>query len=121
MPPRTLFTVAGAANLLVAVALVVPGSPLWSMLGMAPPRETAFLQLFALLVGVFGLAYLWIARDLSGKRALIQVAVAGKLSVVTTSVVQWVAGAVPGGVPLAFAGDVVFALLFLQILRRHPG
>jgi hypothetical protein len=115
---RTLFLVAAAFNWLVAVALVLPGDAAWRLVGMARPDETLFVHLFAALVGVFGLAYLWVGFDPSGKRALVLIAVIGKLCVFPIVLAHHLAGSVPMSLVVAGAGDVVFAVLFLAFVRR---
>ena len=114
-----MFLVAAAFNWLVAVALAIPGSPAWRLVGVPPPEQTLFLHLFVALVAIFGVAYFWIGLDISGKRALVVIAVIGKLSVVAVVIGHYVAGSVPVSLALPAVGDLLFAALFVRFLYRQ--
>ncbi|HZP10989.1 MAG TPA: hypothetical protein VFB36_01065, partial [Nevskiaceae bacterium] len=57
---RALFTIAALFNFIVAALLVFGNATTWKLFGMAPPHETLFVQLFAVFVALFGVAYAWI-------------------------------------------------------------
>ncbi|HUP92361.1 MAG TPA: hypothetical protein VM074_08955 [Solimonas sp.] len=115
---RLLFLVAAAFNFAVALALALPASPAWSLLGLAYPEQTLFLHLFLVIVVVFGGAYAWIALAPQGKRALILTAVVGKGAVLAVVLAHCLAGSLPWTVAGLAAGDGVFALLFLRAAAR---
>jgi hypothetical protein len=116
---RMLFTVAGAFNWLLVLAFVFGGDLAWRILGLAEPADRLFLHLFLVFVGLFGLAYFWIGREIRGKAPLILLSIAGKLSVVAVMVCYWLAGNIPSSAALPAAGDVLFAGLFAWTLRRR--
>ena len=89
---RTLFTTAALFNFLVAALLVFGNATTWKLFGMAPPRETLFVQLFAVFVALFGAVYAWIGIAPAGKRPLIQVSAFGKLTIFATVVGEAIAG-----------------------------
>lgn len=117
---RTLFFVAAAFNALVALALVLPGDFAWNLLGLLRPEKMLFVHLFAVMVAAFGLAYFWIARNPGGKRVLIELAIIGKLAVFGVALAHGLAGTAPMSLALLASGDLVFAALFFDFLRRHP-
>lgn len=117
---RAVFWPAAAFNFAVAAALVWPGNPAWTLLGVEYPAQPLFVNLFALFVALFGFAYFWIGIDPAGKRALILFAAAGKLSMVLAAGAHWLAGLAPAAVFALSLGDLAFAILFVRIARRLP-
>jgi len=115
---RTLFTLAALFNFVVAILLVFGNATTWKLFGMAePPHETLFVQLFAVFVALFGVAYFWIGIAPAGKRPLIQISAAGKLTIFASIVLEAAAGNAPVVMIGPAAGDLVFAILFLRSLR----
>lgn len=116
---RAIFFIAGIFNGMVVLSLMTPNSPAWELIGVAAPEQTLFLHLFLVFAALFGLAYFWVAADMSGKNALILLAVLGKLAVVGVVIAHYLTGSVPVSVVSLTAGDLVFAGLFLGVLYRH--
>lgn len=115
---RTLFSIAALFNFTVALLLVFGNATIWKLFGLAaPPQETLFVQLFAVFVALFGAAYFWIGVAPEGKRSLIQLSAAGKLTIFVTIVCETLAGNAPAIMIAPASGDLVFALLFLRTLR----
>ncbi|TMA50928.1 MAG: hypothetical protein E6J76_11090 [Deltaproteobacteria bacterium] len=77
-----------------------------------------FVYLAAGLVAVFGYAYLRIAQDPERFRPFIELGVIGKLLAVGAVTWPWLTGEVGWQLPLVVSGDAVFALLFIDFLRR---
>jgi hypothetical protein len=115
---RTMFTIAAFFNWVVAASLAAPGDFTWKLLGMAMPEQKLFVHLAAWLIAAFGLAYWWVARDPSDNRPLIQLSVIGKLGVFALAVAHLVFGSLPLMVFGLSIGDLVFAVLFIRVLRR---
>jgi len=117
---RWLFGAAAVANLGFAVVLVVGKVQLAALFGLDPIAGTniVFANLAAALIAAFGYGYARIALDPIGFRPLIHLGAGGKLVAVA---VAWIAAARdPHAVRLAalISGDAVFAVLFLDYLRR---
>jgi hypothetical protein len=114
---RTLFITAALFNFAVAALLVFGNATTWKLFGLPPPQETLFVQLFAVFVALFGVAYWWIGIAPDGKRPLIQMSAAGKLTIFTTIVLEHFAGNAPAMIIGPASGDLVFAILFVRALR----
>lgn len=112
---RALFFVAAAFNALVVIALALPDTPAWAMLGTAPPQPLLILHLFLVMPALFGAVYFWIGWNPAGKAPLILVAIIGKLSVFAVVCAHYLAGSVPWGLPALASGDLIFAALFLRV------
>ena len=69
-------------------------------------------------IGTFGYAYARIAQNPRRYRPFIELGAIGKLLAVVAVTGPWLAGEVGWQLPLVVSGDVVFALLFIDFLRR---
>jgi len=70
------------------------------------------------MIGVFGWAYLRIAQDPRRFRPFIELGVIGKVLAVTVTTLPWLRGQIGPQLPLLVSGDLVYAALFLDFLRR---
>jgi hypothetical protein len=117
---RWLFGVAAAANLLVAAAMSVGQGWFVAVLALDPITGTnvVLVDLAAVLIAGFGYGYARIALDPARFRPLIGVGALGKAAAVATVVAG--ALAIPHLWRLAglIGGDLVFAALFWDYLRR---
>ena len=77
-----------------------------------------FLYLSATMIGLFGWAYLQIARDPRRYRPFIGLGAIGKLLAVAATTLPWLRGEIGAALPMLIGGDLVLALLFLDFLRR---
>ena len=77
-----------------------------------------FVYMVAFLIGTFGYAYARIAQNPRRYRPFIELGAIGKLLAVAAVTGPWLAGEVGGQLPLVVSGDLVFALLFIDFLRR---
>lgn len=116
---RALFFSAALFNLLVALGFALPGSPLWALMGMAPPQQLLLLHLLIAFILLFGLAYLWIGIEVRGKAPLILLGAIGKITMFALALVHWLLGMAPAAFPVLGAGDLVYAALFLGVLKRR--
>jgi hypothetical protein len=121
---RWLFGLAALANLAVAAAMSLGQGWFQTRLGLDPIAGTngVLVDLAAELIAVFGMGYGWIAIDPS-QRALIWLGATGKAAAVALVL----AGALANPHLWRFfglvSGDLLFAALFLDFLRRtrsHP-
>jgi hypothetical protein len=119
---RWLFGIAAALNFLVAVGLLFLRPWLAPLLGLDPITGTnlVLVNFAGTMIGLFGYGYLRIARDPARFRPFIHYSAIGKLLAVAGAAWPWLSGAIPSTIPLAMSGDVVFALLFIDYLRRTP-
>jgi hypothetical protein len=117
---RWLFGIAAASNLAVVAWMLLAPGLFVSLLALDPVTGTnaRLFQLSAVLIGVFGYAYVRIAMDPVGQRPLIEVGVIGK----TLAVITVVAGAMVTPhlwrMAALFSADLVFAALFAHYLAR---
>ena len=117
---RRLFSVAAVFNFAVAGAALFARDALTAMLGLDPATGTnvAFVDITALMIGVFGYSYACVAYDSHKYRPYVSLGVIGKLLVVAAASWLWLRSVIPSQLPALAAGDLVFAALFLDYLRR---
>lgn len=70
------------------------------------------------LIGVFGYSYALVASDPVRYRPFISLGAIGKLLAVAAVVEPWLTGATPAILPALVGADLIYALLFLDFLRR---
>lgn len=119
---RRMFACAAAFNLSVAFGgfFLFPQIATWLDLS-AGGGETAFWRnLFMALVMAFGVAYALVAVDHRRYRPYALLGIIGKTLVVLVGGVAVLQGLVSPKAVTVMAGDVVFALLFADFLRRAP-
>lgn len=117
---RALFGIAALFNFSVAAQLWFMRPLLERMLQLDPitGSNVALVKIAAVLIAGFGVAYAYAAWDAQRYRPFIWLGAFGKLAVVATAAGSWLLGEVGLQLPLLAAGDLVFAILFLDYLRR---
>jgi hypothetical protein len=85
---------------------------------MARPPDPLFLQMASWLVVVLGIGYCLTARNPERNQDFMLVGAIGKLLVLPLMLAAWHRGDVQLPAVLAGSGDLIFALLFLDVLRR---
>ncbi|MGD0866943.1 MAG: hypothetical protein ABSA49_15450 [Rhizomicrobium sp.] len=118
---RWLFGTAAVFNLLVAFNLVFLRYWVQSpSLHLDPIGGTnlVFANLAGVLIGTFGYAYARVAGDPVTFRPYIHLGAVGKLLAVACTVWPWWIGAVPWTMLAPVGPDLIYALLFLDFLRR---
>ena len=117
---RVLFGVAGGVNLLVGASIVWAWNSLAPLLQLDPVSgPNLWLVYFAgSMIGLFGVVYLLIAHDPRTYRPCIAIFAAGKALAFACALAVWLAGASSGRLSLLLGGDIVFAALFIDYLRR---
>jgi hypothetical protein len=120
---RWLFGIAGVFNLVVGGALLFARPWLIAILRLDPAggSNLVLANLAGMFVALFGYAYLRIAADPLKYRLYIHLGAAGKLLAVICVIPPWLTGAIPATLPVLVTADLVFALLFLDFLRRLAG
>jgi hypothetical protein len=115
-----LFGTAAFANFAVAFAVLFL-RPTWApLVGLDPITGTnlVFMYLAAFMIATFGYAYARIAQDPRRFRPFIELGAIGKLLAVAATTGPWLAGQIGWQIPFVVGGDLVFALLFIDFLRR---
>ena len=120
---RRLFSIAAAFNFIVAGAVIIARAAVFSMLELTPAEGTniVFVYITAAMIACFGYSYACVAYDARKYRAYISLGVIGKLLVVGIAGWFWLAGIVSARLPALAGGDLVFAGLFVDYLRRAAG
>jgi hypothetical protein len=117
---RWLFGVAAAGNVVVAAAMSLGQGWFGAVLGLDPITGTNIVlaDMAAVLIAGFGYGYARIALDPVGFRPLIGVGALGKVAAVATVIAG--ALAIPHVWRLVglISGDLAFAALFWDYLRR---
>lgn len=117
---RLLFGTAALFNFIVALGLLTASSQVSAQLGLgaATAGSVVLSNLSGALVGVFGYAYARVAMDPLRYRVYAELGAIGKLTVLPAAGVPWALGYIGWELPLLASGDLVFALLFIDWLRR---
>lgn len=118
---RLLFTTAALFNWSVALGLLFPSTQLSQLLQLTPVEggDLILRHIASALIAVFGWAYWCVACDPQRWRALVVIGVLGKSLVVALVGVHWVLGTINGHWPALVMADLIYALLFLDFLRRY--
>jgi hypothetical protein len=117
---RVLFGTAALFNFAVAAGLWFMRPALERLLQLDPVTGTnvALIKITAVLIAGFGVAYACAAWDARRYRPFIWLGALGKLAVVATAAGSWLLGEVGAQLPALAGGDLLFAILFLDYLRR---
>ena len=117
---RWLFGIAAAFNLAVGGALLLLRPMLLGRFGFDPVEGSNIViaNLTAMFIALFGYCYALVALDPVKNRPFIAVGAIGKLLAIVCAVAPWLTGEVAMNPPPLLAGDLIFALLFVDYLRR---
>ena len=84
------------------------------------PDSFLWLYLFIALVAVFGVGYYWAGQDVQGNRGIIKMGVLGKTAVFVLLIPAWLSGEVTVLTAAAAVVDLVFTILFIDVLLKTP-
>jgi hypothetical protein len=117
---RKLFSISAAFNFAVAAALLFLSGTILPLLGLDPVAgaNLTLPYVAAALIGSYGYAYACLAYDARKYRSYISLAIIGKLAVFAVVCSLWRGGDVSWRVPGFASADLIFALLFIDYLRR---
>jgi hypothetical protein len=115
---RVALGATAVANLAVAGSVfLLPGDGVRQMVGLPPVGHPFDAATAGMFVGLFGVAYGWVAVTARDERLFLALAAIGKTAFVGLVLGLWIAGRLPDRAPLLASGDLVFAGLFLHWLR----
>ncbi|MBW2162060.1 MAG: hypothetical protein JRH14_19190 [Deltaproteobacteria bacterium] len=120
---QRLFTVGalwnwGVAGLITALALFELEGIAWFLNEV--PKSFLWLYFSMGAVAVFGLGYYWVGRDVQRNRAIIKMGVVGKTMVFALILPAWQTGEVTALTAAAATVDLVFTILFIDVLMKNP-
>ena len=118
---KTFLYVAGAFNFGAALVLVLLARFAPHLLGVDAPSasQLLYVDLTALLVVGFGVGYVLGGRDLERFWPFLSLGALGKAGVAALALLYFVSGDTGALVMLLAAGDAVFAVLFVRLLRAN--
>jgi hypothetical protein len=85
------------------------------------PVFDTFWYTLVLVVALFGVGYYTASRDLTRNRVILWLGAGGKLGLAVLVFRLYAAGFLTPALPAGLAGDVVWAAMFLEFLRRTRG
>lgn len=116
---RGIFFTAALFNWSVAGGLMLAMPLVESLLGLDPVTvgSKVFVDLFAVLVIAFGVAYLMLAIDFHRYRPFAALGIGAKLAVVAAVLWHYLAGHIGWPLLALSGGDLIYAGLFMALLR----
>jgi len=118
---RALLYVAAAFNVVAAVLVVALARTAPRVLGIEPlyAGQLLYLDLSVLLIAGFGAGYALAGRDLARFWPFVALGAACKCGVAVLASAYFLTGQAGLLVMLMAAGDALFAVLFVRLLRQH--
>ncbi|MCY1372534.1 hypothetical protein D9M69_597460 [compost metagenome] len=120
---RGIFLSAAIFNWAVGGGLILALPLIERLLALEPVAASAkvFVDLFAMLVIAFGVAYLMLAIDVRQYRPFAVLGAGAKLAVVATVLVHCLAGHIGWPLLALSSVDLIYALVFIALLRGEWG
>ena len=84
------------------------------------PESFLWFYLFMGLVAVFGIGYYWVASDVRRNRNIIKMGILAKTLVFVLVIPAWLRGEVTALGASAAMVDLVFTILFADVLMKNP-
>lgn len=120
---RRLFVVGALWNWGVAVLVTsLAALELHALSWFLNDIPESFLWFYASMgvVAVFGVGYYWVAQDVRRNRNIIKMGVLGKTLVFVLIIPAWLSGEVTALTAAAATVDLVFTILFIDVLMKNP-
>jgi hypothetical protein len=116
---RLIFLVAGLYDFIIGLTFLFFGPQLFDAAGVPQPNHWAYIQFGALLLIVFGIMFLAVARDPVGNRNLMPFGMLLKLSYTGLVAYYWATTDCPMLFkPFAVIDAVMFVLFLLAYAKR---
>ena len=116
---KYLFLLASVWNWAVAISLLIlslAAPNIITNFGVEIPPSLVFLQMLFILVGIFGIGFILVYRDINTNHGIIQMSVVEKVSFFVVFLIYFIIGDVGMLVLLLVIVDLVFGLLFIEFL-----
>ena len=121
---RTFFMVAAVYDMVLGAAFFFAYGPIWELLELELPNNTAYIHLTAAFVFVQGFGYWIVAQNPTANRGIVQMGFAYKLAFAGLSVYYFAIGELLHPTFLLFGIlDVLFLIgfwMFLSQAREEP-
>ena len=121
---RTFFIVAAVYDLVLGAAFFLFYGPIWELLELQLPNNTAYIHLTAAFVFVQGVGYWIVARDLTRNHGIVQMGIAYKFAFAALSFYYFAIGQLLHWSFLVYGVlDALFLVgfwLFLSQARKEP-
>ncbi|MGZ8563620.1 MAG: hypothetical protein ACXWWU_08380 [Candidatus Limnocylindria bacterium] len=121
---RTFFMVAALYDLVLGAAFFFAYEPIWELLELELPNNTAYIHLTAAFVFVQGVGYAIVAQNPAANRGIVQMGIAYKLAFAGLSFYYFAIGELLHPTFLVFGIlDVLFLIgfwVFLSQTRDEP-
>jgi hypothetical protein len=118
---RLLFTVAGLYDLIIGTVFLFAGPRLFDWASVPQPNHWAYLHFGSLMLMIFGVMFLVVAREPHGQRNLIPYGMMLKLSYTGLTGYYWATFNCPTLFkPFAIIDAVMFILFFLAYRSLRP-
>ena len=120
---RRLFVVGALWNWGVAVLVTsLAALELQALSWFLNDIPESFLWFYASMgvVAVFGVGYYWVAQDVRRNRNIIKMGILGKMLVFVLIIPAWLSGEVTALTAAAATVDLVFTILFIDVLMKNP-
>jgi hypothetical protein len=114
---RRLLWAAALFNVLAAVILGFPASPLGQMAGLPAEVPLAYRAIVAAFVLLFAGCYAWLGTQTEPDRPMVALGAIGKALVVVVVIGLWLAAEASLTSLAIVSGDLVFAALFIWWLN----
>lgn len=117
---RWLFGTAAIFNIALGLTVIFARPLMAAKLGIetAEGIHLVFANLAGLLAAMIGVVYWMISREPERYRPLILLSAVGKALAVVLVMIPFARGEIGGALPLLVMGDLIYATLFLDYLRR---
>jgi hypothetical protein len=117
---RRLLWAAALFNVLGALMLGFPGSPLGQLAGLPAEVPLLYRILVAAFVLLFAGCYAWLAAQPEPHRPMVALGAIGKSAVVLIVIALWLAAEASSSSLAMVGGELVFAAVFLWWLSSAP-
>ena len=118
---RTFFLVAAVYDLVLGAVFFLAYGPIWELLELELPNNTAYIHLTAAFVFVQGVGYWIVARNPMANRGIVQMGIAYKFAFASLAFYYLAIGELLHPTFLLFGIlDVLFLIGFWWFLSQHP-
>ena len=112
-----LYVISAAYDGLLGLAFLFAGPWIYTRLGITPPNHWGYVDFAAVLLVIFGMMFVQIARDPVKNQVLIPYGILLKIGYVGTVCWHWFNAGIPNMWKQFAVADTLFAILFLVSLR----